>query len=149
MVRVVVNDRAVEVPPGTSVMDAIFHAGYDVPLFCAEKYLSPVGACRMCLVRTGTPRKGPDGQLILENGAPKIFWTPKLQAACITAVSEGMVIDTLSDEVRHAQSGMVELTLFNHPLDCPTCDKGGACELQDRSYEYGLAEKFYHPNPQE
>ncbi|RDI94697.1 NADH-quinone oxidoreductase [Meiothermus sp. QL-1] len=146
MVRVTVNDKTVEVPPGTSVMDAIFHAGYDVPLFCAEKYLSPVGACRMCLVRTGAPRKGPDGQFILENGAPKIFWMPKLQAACITAVSEGMVIDTLSDEVRHAQSGMVELTLFNHPLDCPTCDKGGACELQDRSYEYGLAEKFYHPN---
>lgn len=149
MVRVTVNDRTVEVPNGTSVMDAIFHAGYDVPLFCAEKHLSPIGACRMCLVKTGSPRKGPDGQFILENGQPKIFWMPKLAAACITAVSDGMVIDTFSDEVKHAQSGMVELTLFNHPLDCPTCDKGGACELQDRSYEYGLVEKFYQPDPME
>ncbi|MCX7601390.1 MAG: molybdopterin-dependent oxidoreductase [Meiothermus sp.] len=149
MAKVTVNDRTIEVPNGTSVMDAIFHAGYDVPLFCAEKHLSPVGACRMCLVKTGSPRKGPDGQFILENGQPKIFWMPKLSAACVTAVSDGMTIDTLSDEVKHAQSGMVELTLFNHPLDCPTCDKGGACELQDRSYEYGLVEKFYQPNPME
>jgi NADH-quinone oxidoreductase subunit G len=130
-------------------MDAIFHAGFDVPLFCAERYLSPVGACRMCLVRIGTPRKGPDGGWILEDGAPKIFWMPKPQASCVTAVSEGMVVDTLSDEVKHAQSGMVELTLMNHPLDCPTCDKGGACELQDRSYEFGLVEKYYQPDRSE
>lgn len=149
MAKVTINDRTVEVPGGTSVMDAIFHAGYDVPLFCAEKHLSPVGACRMCLVKTGSPRKGPDGNFILENGQPKIFWMPKLVAACVTAISDGMSIDTLSDEVKHAQSGMVELTLFNHPLDCPTCDKGGACELQDRSYEYGLVEKFYQPDPME
>ncbi|GEM86127.1 molybdopterin-dependent oxidoreductase [Meiothermus granaticius] len=146
MAKVTVNDRTIEVPNGTSAMDAIFHAGYDVPLFCAERYLSPVGACRMCLVKTGAPRKGPDGSFILdENGQPKIFWAPKLAASCVTAVTDGMAIDTLSDEVKHAQSGMVELTLFNHPLDCPTCDKGGACELQDRSYEYGLVEKFYQP----
>jgi len=149
MLKVTINDRTVEVPSGTSVMDAIFHAGYDVPLFCAEKHLSPIGACRMCLVRIGSPRKGPDGHFIMEGGQPKIFWLPKLSAACITAVSDGMVVDTLSDEVRHAQSGMIELTLFNHPLDCPTCDKGGACELQDRSYEYGLVEKFYQPDPME
>jgi len=149
MAKVIINGKSVEVPNGTSVMDAIFHAEYDVPLFCAEKHLSPVGACRMCLVKTGSPRKGPDGNFILENGQPKIFWIPKLAAACVTAVSDGMNIDTLSDEVKHAQSGMVELTLFNHPLDCPTCDKGGACELQDRSYEYGLVEKFYQPDPME
>lgn len=150
MPTVTINGKVVEVPAGTSVMDAVFHAGDDVPLFCSERYLSPIGACRMCLVRVGSPRKGPDGNWILdENGAPKIFWMPKLQASCVTAVSEGMVVDTLSDEVKHAQSGMVELTLANHPLDCPTCDKGGACELQDRSYEYGLVEKFYQPNPAE
>jgi len=131
-------------------MDAIFHSGYDVPLFCAEKHLSPVGACRMCLVKTGSPRKGPDGSWILdEKGEPRIFWMPKLSASCVTAVTDGMAIDTLSDEVKHAQSGMVEMTLLNHPLDCPTCDKGGACELQDRSYEYGLVEKFYHPDSME
>jgi len=150
MAKVTVNDKTIEVPNGTSLMDAIFHSGYDVPLFCAEKHLSPVGACRMCLVKTGAPRKGPDGSLVLdEKGQPKIFWAPKLAASCVTAVTEGMAIDTLSDEVQHAQSGMVELTLFNHPLDCPTCDKGGACELQDRSYEYGLVEKFYQPGEME
>ncbi|AEB11262.1 molybdopterin-dependent oxidoreductase [Marinithermus hydrothermalis] len=144
MVRVKVNDREIEVPPGTSAMDAIFHAGYDVPLFCAEKYLSPTGSCRMCLVKAGAPRKGPDGDWIRdENGEVKIFWFPKLMASCTLQVSEGMVIDTLSDEVKRAQSGMVEFTLFNHPLDCPTCDKGGACELQDRSYEYGLYETYH------
>ena len=144
MPKVKVNDRTVEVPPGTSAMDAIFHAGYDVPLFCAERHLSPTGSCRMCLVRAGAPRKGPDGEWITdESGEVKIFWFPKLMASCTLAVSEGMVIDTLSDEVRHAQSGMVELTLANHPLDCPTCDKGGACDLQDRAYEYGLDAKFY------
>jgi NADH-quinone oxidoreductase subunit G len=149
MARLTINDKLVEVPDGTSVMDAVFHAGFDVPLFCAEKHLSPVGACRMCLVRTGSPRKGPDGNFIMENGQPKIFWVPKLAASCVTMVSDGMAVDTLSDEVKHAQSGMVELTLLNHPLDCPTCDKGGACELQDRSYEYGLVEKFYQPDPME
>jgi NADH-quinone oxidoreductase subunit G len=150
MVRVKVNDRTVEVPPGTSVMDAIFHAGYDVPLFCSEKHLSPIGACRMCLVRIGLPKKGPDGKPVLdEKGEPEIAWQPKLAASCVTAVAEGMVVDTLSEVVREAQAGMVEFTLLNHPLDCPTCDKGGACELQDRTVEYGLYEKYYQKAPLE
>lgn len=150
MVKVNINGSTVEVPPGTSVMDAIFHANHDVPLFCSERHLSPVGACRMCLARVGSYRKGPSGEYLLdEAGAPRVFWQPKMAAACVTAVSDGMFVDTLSDEVKHAQSGMVELTLANHPLDCPTCDKGGACDLQDRSYEYGLVDKFYQPNSQE
>ena len=121
-------------------MDAVFHAGYDVPLFCSEKHLSPIGACRMCLVRIGLPKKGPDGKPLLnEKGEPEIQWQPKLAASCVTAVADGMVVDTLSDVVREAQAGMVEFTLLNHPLDCPTCDKGGACELQDRTVEFGRA----------
>lgn len=148
MVRVKVNDRVVEVPPGTSVMDAVFHAGYDVPLFCSEKHLSPIGACRMCLVRIGLPKRGPDGKPVLdEKGEPEIAWQPKLAASCVTAVADGMVVDTLSEVVREAQAGMVEFTLLNHPLDCPTCDKGGACELQDRTVEYGLYEKYYQKEP--
>ncbi len=144
MVKLRINDREIEVPEGTSVLDAVFHAGYDIPYFCSERHLSPIGACRMCLVKVGTPRKGPDGEWIKdEDGRPKIFWFPKLMAACTTRVSEGMVVDTLADEVKKAQAGMVEFTLENHPLDCPTCDKGGACELQDRAYEYGLFEKYY------
>jgi NADH-quinone oxidoreductase subunit G len=137
-VKVFVDDRAVEVPAGTSAMDALFEAGRDVPYFCSLPYLSPIGACRMCLVEAGSPRRGQDGQWILDDqGQPKIFWLPKPMASCTLAASEGMVIRTQTDAVRKAQAGMVEFTLLNHPLDCPTCDKGGACELQDRSYEYG------------
>lgn len=137
--KVVVNDVELDLAPGTSAIDAVFAAGDDVPYFCSQEYMSPIGACRMCLARVGSPRKDRDGNWILdeETGEPKIFWFPNLMATCTTQVSEGMVIDTESEAVKNAQNGMVEFTLINHPLDCPVCDKGGACELQDRSYEYG------------
>jgi NADH-quinone oxidoreductase subunit G len=137
--KVTVNDVALDLKPGTSVIDAVFAAGYDVPYFCSQEYMSPIGACRMCLARVGAPRKGPDGEWVKDEqtGEPKIFYFPNLMATCTTAVMEGMVVDTLSADVVNAQNGMVEFTLINHPLDCPVCDKGGACELQDRAYEYG------------
>lgn len=138
--KVKVNDTELELAPGTSAIDAVFAAGYDVPYFCSQEYMSPIGACRMCLAKVGAPRQDrATGEWILdeETGEPKIFYFPTLMATCTTAIMEGMVIDTLSDEVRGAQNGMVEFTLINHPLDCPVCDKGGACELQDRAYEYG------------
>ena len=137
--KVRINDVELDFPPGTSVIDAVFAAGHDVPYFCSQEYMSPIGACRMCLARIGAPRKERDGSWIMdeETGEPKIFWFPNLMATCTTQVMEGMVVDTLSQDVQRAQSGMVEFTLINHPLDCPVCDKGGACELQDRSYEYG------------
>ncbi|MBA2667655.1 MAG: NADH-quinone oxidoreductase subunit NuoG [Trueperaceae bacterium] len=137
--KVTVNDVEVDLAPGTSAIDAVFAAGYDVPYFCSQEYMSPVGACRMCLAKVGAPRKDRDGNWILddETGERTIFAFPALLATCTSALSEGMVIDTLSEEVKHAQNGMIEFTLINHPLDCPVCDKGGACELQDRSYEYG------------
>jgi NADH-quinone oxidoreductase subunit G len=141
MAKLTINGVAVEVPNGTSALDAVFHAGFDVPYFCAHEHLSPVGACRMCLVEAGTPRKNPDGSLILdEDGSPKIFFFPKPVASCTLAVSEGMVIRSNSDVVEKAQAGMMEFTLLNHPLDCPTCDKGGACSLQDRAFEYGYGQ---------
>jgi len=137
--KVRVNDIELELEPGTSAIDAVFAAGHDVPYFCSQEYMSPIGACRMCLARVGAPRKDRDGNWIMdeETGERQIFWFPNPMATCTTTIMEGMVIDTLSDSVRSAQDHMVELTLINHPLDCPTCDKGGACELQDRSYEYG------------
>ncbi|PYE54876.1 NADH-quinone oxidoreductase subunit NuoG [Deinococcus yavapaiensis] len=135
--KVIVDGQEIEVPSGTSALDAVFASGRDVPYFCANSYLSPVGACRMCLVEAGSPRKGPDGNLIMEGDQPKIFWFPKPMASCTLAATDGMVIKTQSDTVQKAQAGMMEFTLLNHPLDCPTCDKGGACELQDRAYEYG------------
>ncbi len=140
MPKVIVNDREIEVPNGASALDAVFQAGFDVPYFCSNEYLSPIGACRMCLVEAGSPRKNPDGSWILENGVPKLFFFPGTVASCTLATSEGMVIKTTTDAAVKAQAGMMEFTLINHPLDCPTCDKGGACELQDRAYEYGYGE---------
>ena len=135
--KVNIDGRELDLPAGTSAIDAVFAAGGDVPYFCAHEYLSPVGACRMCLVEAGTPRKNPDGSFIMEGEAPKIFWFPKPMASCTLQATEGMHIRSTSDAVKKGQAGMMEFTLLNHPLDCPTCDKGGACELQDRAYEYG------------
>jgi NADH-quinone oxidoreductase subunit G len=137
--KVKVNGRLLELAPGTSAIDAVFAAGFDVPYFCSQAYMSPIGACRMCLARLGAPRKDRDGNWILDEqtGEVKVFYFPTMMATCTTAIMEGMVIDTISDDVKAAQDGMVEFTLINHPLDCPVCDKGGACELQDRAYEYG------------
>ncbi|MEX2502705.1 MAG: NADH-quinone oxidoreductase subunit NuoG [Trueperaceae bacterium] len=137
--KITVNDVEMEAPAGMSVIDAVFAAGYDVPYFCSQEYMSPVGACRMCLAKIGAPRKdrATNDWIRDEDGAPQIFWFPNPMATCTTTVMEGMVVDTVSKTVRQAQDAMVEAHLINHPLDCPTCDKGGACELQDRSYEYG------------
>jgi NADH-quinone oxidoreductase subunit G len=136
-VKVNVDGVEHDLPAGTSAIDAVFASGGDVPYFCANSYLSPVGACRMCLVEAGTPRKNPDGTFIMEGDAPKIFWFPKPMASCTLQATEGMHIRSTTDAVKKGQAGMMEFTLINHPLDCPTCDKGGACELQDRAYEYG------------
>ena len=137
--KVKVNDVELDLAPGTSAIDAVFAAGYDVPYFCSQEYMSPIGACRMCLAVVGAPRKERDGSWIMDEatGEPKIFYFPNPMATCTTSIMEGMVIDTLSDVTKKAQGGMMEMHLINHPLDCPTCDKGGACELQDRAYEYG------------
>ncbi|MBB6096979.1 NADH-quinone oxidoreductase subunit G [Deinobacterium chartae] len=143
-INVIVDGREVTVPKGTSAIDAVFAAGHDVPYFCSQPYLSPIGACRMCLVEAGTPRKGPDGELIREEGGEvKIFWFPKPMASCTLMASDGMVIRSQNAAVKKAQAGMMEFTLLNHPLDCPTCDKGGACELQDRAFEYGYGQARY------
>lgn len=143
--KIKVNDIDMDLKPGTSAIDAVFAAGYDVPYFCSQEYMSPIGACRMCLAKIGAPRKNPDGTWILDEATnePKIFWFPNPMATCTTAIMEGMVIDTLAPEAVRAQRGMVEMTLINHPLDCPTCDKGGACELQDRAYEYGSGQSRF------
>lgn len=137
--KVIVDGRVLDLPAGTSAIDAVFAAGEDVPYFCSQPYMSPIGACRMCLAAVGSPRRDASGQWLLDEatGEAKVFWFPNLMATCTTMISEGMVIDTRSERVKNAQNAMVEFTLINHPLDCPVCDKGGACELQDRAYEYG------------
>ncbi|MBI3734595.1 MAG: molybdopterin-dependent oxidoreductase, partial [Chloroflexi bacterium] len=94
--------------------------------------------CRMCLVEVGTPRMGPDRKPVLKaDGTPEIAWMPKPQTACTMTVSEGMVVRASAPSVQEARRGVVEFLLTSHPLDCPICDKGGECTLQEETMSYG------------
>src|SRR5438874_2872236 len=123
LVNVTVDGKAVSAPAGTLLIEACKTAGIEVPAFCYYPNLSLQGACRMCLVR--------------------VEKMPKLQTACTTGITDGMIVVTDSDEIRQARKSMVELLLGNHPLDCPVCDAGGECELQDMTFSYGAAESKY------
>ena len=117
LVTVSVDDRTVQVAPGTLVWDACEKAGVFVPVYCAHKKMEPVAVCRMCLV--------------------EVEGTPKLQPACATRVAPNMVIRTATEQVRKFRDGNLEFLLINHPLDCPVCDRGGECDLQDFTQRYG------------
>lgn len=138
MVRVTIDGRAVEVPAGTLVTDAARAAEVHVPIFCSHSKLPPLGACRICVVEVGTPRLGPDRKpLLAPDGSPEIAWNPKVQTGCTTPVSEGMVVRTQSPTATKARKGVMEFLLVNHPLDCPVCDEGGECQLQDLAFAFG------------
>ncbi|HMD80111.1 MAG TPA: 2Fe-2S iron-sulfur cluster-binding protein, partial [Anaerolineales bacterium] len=139
-VTLAIDGNQVTVPEGLSVVDAARTAGIDIPVFCHHPKLEPVGMCRMCLVEIGRPmRDRATGQFVMENGAPKIQFLPKLETACTNKVEEGMVILTQakSDKARDGQRGTVEFLLTSHPLDCPICDKGGECPLQNLTMAHG------------
>ena len=123
LVTLTVDGKQVSAPAGTLLIEACKGVGIEVPSFCYYPNLSLQGACRMCLV--------------------KIEKMPKLQTACTTVISEGMMVSTDTPEIHQARKGMVELLLGNHPLDCPVCDAGGECELQDMTFSYGAAESKY------
>src|SRR5690348_5580114 len=133
MVKLTVDGKPVSVPKGTLIITACFQAGADVPYFCHHPRLRPAGACRQCLVRVEKQNK--------------------LQTACTVPVAEGMAVDTTSPEVKQAQNGMLEFLLINHPLDCPICDRGGECPLQNMTFQYGpgvtrfIDEKRHFPKP--
>jgi NADH-quinone oxidoreductase subunit G len=118
-----VDGKKLTAPAGTLLIEACRSASIAVPQFCYYPGLSLQAACRMCLVR-------------LEK-------VPKLQTACTTPVAEGMVVTTESDEIIQARKATIELLLGNHPLDCPVCDAGGECELQDMTFKYGAPESLY------
>jgi NADH-quinone oxidoreductase chain G len=122
-VTITVDGKKVTAPAGTLLIEACKAVGIEVPSFCYYPGLALQAACRMCLVR--------------------IEKMPKLQTACTVPVAEGMVVATDTDEVRQARKSMIELLLGNHPLDCPVCDAGGECELQDMTFKYGAAESRY------
>ena len=117
-ITIVIDGVEVEAPQGQMLVDAAKHGDVEIPVFCYEPKLGdPVGACRMCMV--------------------EIEGIPKLQTACSTPVRDGMVVYTQTDRVQDAQNAVVEFLLVNHPLDCPVCDKGGECPLQDISMGWG------------
>jgi NADH-quinone oxidoreductase subunit G len=122
-----IDGKEVCAPEGQMLVDAAKRGDVEIPYFCYEPKLGqPVGACRMCLV--------------------EIEGMPKLQTACSTPVKDGMVVITTSDQVKQAQNAVVEFLLVNHPLDCPVCDKGGECPLQDISYGWGAGRsRFIEP----
>jgi NADH-quinone oxidoreductase subunit G len=122
-INLTVDGKKVTAPAGTLLIEACKAVGIEVPSFCYYPNLSLQGACRMCLV--------------------KVEKMPKLQTACTTVIGEGMIVTTESDEIRQARKSMVEMLLGNHPLDCPVCDAGGECELQDMTFSYGAAESKY------
>ena len=137
-VSLTIDGSAVTVPEGTFVADAAKMAGVDIPVFCHHPKLEPVGMCRMCLVEIGRPvRDRATGQVVIENGQPKIQFMPKLETACTNRVEDGMVVLTQSEKALQGQKSTIEFLLTSHPLDCPVCDKGGECPLQNLTMAHG------------
>ncbi|MFN3704424.1 MAG: NADH-quinone oxidoreductase subunit NuoG [Thermoflexales bacterium] len=139
LVNVTIDGVTVAVPKGTLVVDAAKKIGNHIPVFCYHPKLKPVGMCRMCLVDIGTPKIDPATKQVVrdENGNPVIQFMPKLTTACTTPVSEGMVVRTATEQVRAAREDILEFLLTSHPLDCPICDKGGECPLQNLTLAHG------------
>ena len=131
LIKLKINEREVQVPQGTLVIEATRRMGTEVPSFCYYPGLSLQAACRMCLV--------------------EVEKAPELQTACTLVATEGMIVRTDTEQVRQARKYMLEFLLTNHPLDCPVCDKGGECELQDMVFRYGadssrfVEEKIHRP----
>jgi NADH-quinone oxidoreductase subunit G len=132
-VTITVDGKEIEAKPGALLIQACEESGVYIPRFCWHKRMDPVGACRMCLVDI--------------EGSPPIPGTQQRrpQTSCTTVVREGMVVHTQfgSEEVNDAQKMILELLLINHPLDCPICDRGGECPLQDQTQDYGPSESRY------
>ncbi len=139
LVKLYIDDIAVEVPAGTLIVDAAKMVGIDIPVFCYHPKMEPVGMCRMCLVEVGMPKiDRQSGEAVLdEKGDPVIEFRPKLETSCTTPVSAGMHVRVSSEVARKGREQIVEYILTSHPLDCPICDKGGECPLQNLTMEAG------------
>jgi NADH-quinone oxidoreductase subunit G len=123
LVSLTIDGREVSVPRGTTVLHAAEKLGIEIPTFCYSKKMEPLGACRMCLVSIEKAKGFPP--------------------SCATAVAPGMVVHTVTPDVVKTQQGMLEFLLINHPLDCPICDKGGECPLQNQTFKYGPGKSRY------
>jgi NADH-quinone oxidoreductase subunit G len=127
MPKLTINGIKIEVEPGTSILQAAEQIGVEIPRFCYHDKLSVPANCRMCLVE-------------VEGGPPKPV------ASCAMACGDNMVIKTESEMVKKARKGVMEMLLINHPLDCPICDQGGECDLQDQAVGYGFDRSRFHEN---
>ncbi|MGA7228520.1 MAG: NADH-quinone oxidoreductase subunit NuoG [Acidimicrobiia bacterium] len=125
MVMITIDGVDHKVPAGSMLIRAAQDEGTYIPRFCWHERMEPVGMCRMCLVEIETPR----GKMLI--------------TSCTNPVADGMVVDTQSDTVKKAQEGVLEFLLANHPLDCPVCDKGGECPLQDQAFSHGPGESRF------
>ncbi|MBL8146422.1 MAG: NADH-quinone oxidoreductase subunit NuoG [Anaerolineae bacterium] len=139
MVKIFIDEQEYEVPAGANLVDAAKGIGTDIPVFCYHPKMAPVGMCRMCLVEMGVRAVDKDsGEWVLgEDGQPSVRMQPKLATACTANVAHGMVIKTTTQAVTDARRNVLEFLLTSHPLDCPICDKGGECSLQDLTMNYG------------
>ncbi len=125
-ITITINDQEVQVPKGELIVESVKRIGLEIPIFCYHPRMKPVGMCRMCLVEVGFTQQ--DGS---------VRKMPKPQAACTLPASEGMVVYTDTEAVHKDRRGVLEFLLINHPLDCPICDRGGECPLQNNTLAYG------------
>jgi NADH-quinone oxidoreductase subunit G len=156
-VTLTIDGRSVTVPAGTNIVDAARAGSVSVPVFCYHPKMKAVGMCRMCLVEVWTPMidRATSQPVLDEQGQPKLaLMANKLQAGCVTPVGPGMVVRTVTERVKFAQRGQLEFLLTSHPLDCPVCDKGGECPLQNLTMEWGpgnsrfeYADKYHNVKP--
>ena len=145
LINIQVDGIDIQTPKGATVVDAAMRGGVKIPVFCHHPKLEPVGMCRMCLVEIGTPmRDRATGELVYENGEVKYLWGRTLQTGCTVRVSEGMRVKTTTEQVKEAREDILEFILSSHPLDCPVCDKGGECPLQNLTIQHGEGKsRFY------
>jgi NADH-quinone oxidoreductase subunit G len=138
-VTLTIDGKQVTVDDGALVVDAAKLAGIDIPVFCYHPKMEPAGMCRMCLVEIGRPLidRSTGKPVLDEKGEPKHQFLPKLETACTNPVSDGMVVYTQSEKAKAGQRSTVEFLLTSHPLDCPICDKGGECPLQNLTMAHG------------
>ena len=140
MVAITIDDVRYEVPAGMNLVDAAkWAAGNDIPVFCHHPKMAAVGMCRVCLVELGSIQRDRETGEILrdEEGTPQVRWFPTLQTACTQTASEGLVVRTATKVVEEARASVLEFLLSSHPLDCPICDKGGECPLQNLTMRHG------------
>jgi NADH-quinone oxidoreductase subunit G len=145
MPQIIIDGRIIEAAPGKTIIEAALDNGITIPHFCWHPALSVAGNCRMCLVNVGTHKKDTDGSLMFsDDGAPVVNWFPKMQIACATPVSDGMIVDTASQKTEGAQNAVMEFLLINHPLDCPICDEAGQCKLQEYAFMHSKGKSRFN-----